>query len=284
MIGRRVLLGGAAALGAAGLGGGYATVVEPHLRLAVARHAVRPRGWPPGLTLRVVALSDVHAGAPILDEGRIEAIVAAANALEPDITVLLGDYGPASRFVTRVLPHRDVARRLGALRARHGVFAVTGNHDWWEDPAAGRRSMPAIGRALEAAGIAVLANGSLRAGPVTLAGVHSTWAFGAGLGAHDLDAALSGASGPTLLLAHEPDLFPEVPPEVALTLSGHTHGGQLRLLGWSPIVPSRYGNRYAWGHVEETGRHLVVSGGLGTTRIPVRFGVPPEITLITLGA
>lgn len=284
MIGRRLVLGGATALGAAALAGGYATIVEPHFRLAVARHAVRPRGWPTNLALRVVALSDLHAGAPILDEARIEAIVAAANALEPDITVLLGDYGPASRFVTRVLPHRDVARRLAALRARHGVFAITGNHDWWEDDAARSGGMPAIGRVLEAAGIPVLANGALPAGPVRVAGVHSTWAFGVGQGAHDLDAALSGASGPTLLLAHEPDLFPAVPPEVALTLSGHTHGGQVRLLGWSPIVPSRFGSRYAWGHVEEEGRHLVVSGGLGTTRVPIRFGVPPEITLITLAA
>jgi predicted MPP superfamily phosphohydrolase len=112
-----------------------------------------------------------------------------------------------------------------------------------------------------------------RAGP-------SPWAAGA----EDLVAALSGAAGPTLLLAHEPDLFPEAPRGVALTLSGHTHGGQMRLLRWSPIVPSRYGNRYARGQVEEAGRHLVVSGGLGTTRVPVRVGVPPETTLVTLPA
>jgi predicted MPP superfamily phosphohydrolase len=284
MIGRRVLLGGAAATGVAGLAAGYATLIEPLHRLSVLRHSVRPPGWPQGLTLRVAALSDLHAGAPLLDEARIEAIVAAANALDPDVTVLLGDYGPASRFVSRVLPHADVARRLAALRARHGVFAISGNHDWWEDADARRRGMPAIGRALDAAGIAMLGNASLRAGPVTVAGVHSTWAFGAGVGAHDLDAALSGASGPVLLLAHEPDLFPEVPRGVALTLSGHTHGGQLRVLGWSPVVPSRFGNRYAWGHVEESGRNLVVSGGLGTARVPVRFGVPPEITLVTLSA
>jgi len=284
MIGRRVVLGGAAAIGAAGLAAGYAALIEPMHRLSVLRHSVRPSGWPQGLTLRVAALSDLHAGAPLLDEARIEAIVAAANALEPDVTVLLGDYGPASRFVSRVLPHADVARRLAALRARHGVFAISGNHDWWEDVAARRTGMPAIGRALEAAGIAMLGNASLRAGPVTVAGVHSTWAFGAGVGAHDLDAALSGASGPVLLLAHEPDLFPEVPRGVALTLSGHTHGGQLRLLGWSPVVPSRFGNRYAWGHVAESGRDLVVSGGLGTARGPVRFGVPPEVTLVTLSA
>jgi predicted MPP superfamily phosphohydrolase len=85
-------------------------------------------------------------------------------------------------------------------------------------------------------------------------------------------------------MAHEPDIFPKVPDRVALTLSGHTHGGQVRLFGWSPIVPSEFGNRYAYGHVIEDGRHLIVSGGLGCSILPVRFGVPPEIVIVELGA
>jgi len=75
----------------------------------------------------------------------------------------------------------------------------------------------------------------------------------------------------------------KVPTRVALTLSGHTHGGQVRLFGYSPVVPSRYGNRYAYGHVVEDGRHLIVSGGLGTSILPLRFGVPPEVVLVDLG-
>ena len=78
--------------------------------------------------------------------------------------------------------------------------------------------------------------------------------------------------------------FPAVPERVALTLSGHTHGGQVRVLGYSPMVPSRFGNRYAYGHVVEDGRHLMVSGGLGCSMLPVRFGVPPEIVLIDVAA
>ena len=89
---------------------------------------------------------------------------------------------------------------------------------------------------------------------------------------------------PVILMAHEPDIFPEVPARVALTVSGHTHGGQVRLFGWSPIVPSAYGNRYAYGHVVEDDRSLVVSGGLGCSILPVRFGVPPEIVIVELGA
>ena len=88
---------------------------------------------------------------------------------------------------------------------------------------------------------------------------------------------------PSILMAHEPDIFRKVPDRVALTLSGHTHGGQVRLFGWSPVVPSRYGNKYAYGHVTEGDRHMIVSGGLGCSILPVRFGVPPEIVVVDLG-
>src|ERR687883_436152 len=111
-------------------------------------------------------------------------------------------------------------------------------------------------------------------------------AFRLGRGRHqgmdDLAGALAKVSddAPAILLAHEPDIFPKVPARVALTLSGHTHGGQVRLPGVPLVVPSNYGARYAHGHVVEDGRHLVVSAGLGTSGLPVRFGVPPEIVLV----
>ena len=106
------------------------------------------------------------------------------------------------------------------------------------------------------------------------------------VGVDDLDATLAKVkdSSPIILLAHEPDIFPEVPKRVSLTLSGHTHGGQVRLLGYSPVVPSRFGNRYAYGHVVEDDRHLIVSGGLGFSILPVRLGVRPEILAIDLGS
>ncbi|MGZ5141018.1 MAG: hypothetical protein ACXWCX_24730 [Burkholderiales bacterium] len=89
------------------------------------------------------------------------------------------------------------------------------------------------------------------------------------------------ASGP--LFTHNPDIFPTIAGDFSLLIACHTHGGQvyLPLLG-RPIVPSRYGERYAIGHVAENGRHLFVSSGLGTSIIPVRFSVPPEITVLEL--
>ncbi len=84
-------------------------------------------------------------------------------------------------------------------------------------------------------------------------------------------------------MAHEPDIFPTVPKRVSLTLSGHTHGGQIRLFGVSPALLGSSRERYAYGHVVEDGRHLIVSGGLGVSKVAVRLGVPPEIVLLTLG-
>ena len=105
-------------------------------------------------------------------------------------------------------------------------------------------------------------------------------------GVDDLKATLALVSddAPIVLMAHEPDIFPEVPDRVALTVSGHTHGGQVRVLGYAPIVPSRYGGRYVYGHIVEGQRNLIVSGGLGCSGIPVRFGSPPEIVTIELAA
>jgi predicted MPP superfamily phosphohydrolase len=90
---------------------------------------------------------------------------------------------------------------------------------------------------------------------------------------------------PVILLAHEPDIFTKVPERVALTIAGHTHGGQIRLPMMQPLyTPSAYGARFAYGHIIESGRHMIVSGGLGCSGVPLRLGVPPEIVRITLGA
>ena len=103
------------------------------------------------------------------------------------------------------------------------------------------------------------------------------------IGVDDLNGTLDKVpdGDPVILLAHEPDIMAAVPERVSLVLSGHTHGGQVRLFGWSPIVPSRFGNRYAYGHVREQ-CDLIVSGGLGCSIIPVRFGMPPEIVVVSI--
>lgn len=293
---RRLLLGTGAVAASGFASAAWGFGLEP-MSLRVVRHAITPIApWPKGFRLRIAALSDIHASEPYMSAARIRGIVERTNALAPDLIVLLGDFEAGSRIVSRVVPTAEWAAALAGLRAPLGVFAVLGNHDWWEDRSAQQTGeLPVAAREMTANGIRVLHNEALPLatprGPVWLAGLGDQLAFAParmrGLrrraGADDLSATLAPipADAPTILLAHEPDVFPRVPARVALTLSGHTHGGQVRLFGYSPVLPSA--RRYGWGHVREH-TDLVVSGGLGYSIIPVRFGMPPEITLVEIGA
>ena len=251
-----------------------------------------PKGWPGG-RLRIVALADPHACWPWMTPARLKRIVAQANALRGDLMVLLGDYPGHLMPAARVDPAR-VAHALSGARAEKGVFAVLGNHDWWDDPAArgGGTEECFWHNNLRDHQITLLENRHVtlphQGGQLNLAGLGSQRAFrrkkGEFRGTHDVQAAFRGmqTSLYTILLAHEPDIFAELPDHVNLTLSGHTHGGQIRLFGRAHVVPSRYGERYAYGHVVEKGRDLIVSGGLGYSGIPVRFAMPPEITVVDL--
>ncbi len=278
---------------------GYAFGVEPMLLTRVKRHALVPPGWPDGFKLRIAALADIHACRPWMTPQRIAALCDETNALDADVIVLLGDYVSGTRWVTDWVHSSEWAPALSGLKAPLGVHAILGNHDWWEDLKAQASGQgPTIARqALERSGIPVIENEVVRlekdGQAVWLAGLADQLALRPGRrwgrksfrGVDDLDGTLLKVTddAPVILLAHEPDIFPKVPDRVSLTLCGHTHGGQVRLLGYSPIVPSRFGNRYAYGHVVEDGRNLVVSGGLGFSILPVRFGVRPEILLIELG-
>jgi predicted MPP superfamily phosphohydrolase len=232
--------------------------------------------WPAALDgLRVALVSDLHAGAPHVGEERIERVVAAVNARRPDLVLLLGDYvDPTVRFGSTVAPGA-VAERLAKLRAPRGVVAVLGNHDWHNDG-------PGVRAALRAAGIPVLENEAVRAGDLWVAGVEDMR-----YRTPDVEEALRAVPDgePVLLLSHDPDLFPRVPDRVALTVSGHLHGGQVGVpLVRRPFIPSRFGERYARGHVVEDGRHLYVTAGLGTTGWPVRLLAPPEVVILRLTA
>ena len=288
------LIGGTLAMGIGAAG--YALGIEPLLRLITTRYTISPAGWPRGLKLRIVAIADLHACEPWMPAGRVQRIVEAANALEGDMVVLLGDYMTGHRFVTGPVAPDAWAGALRKLKAPLGVHAILGNHDWWHDEEAQRRRKgPTVARkALEAAGIPVYENDAARLEKdgqgFWLAGLADQLAlFRAGRprwrgfeGLDDLPGTLAKVpeGEPVILLAHEPDIFTEVPARVSLTLSGHTHGGQVRLFGYSPIVPSSHGNRFAYGHVVEDARHLIVSGGLGCSIVPVRFGVPPELVVV----
>ncbi|GAB4390337.1 metallophosphoesterase [Albidovulum sp.] len=298
MISRRGVLKGLLGLLLAGLFvSAYGFFIEPVLRLRVRRWRISPARWTGG-PLRIAILADLHMGEPFVTLERLERIVTRTNALGADLIVILGDLEAGHRFVTKKVPMEATAAVLRRLAAPLGVHAILGNHDWWHDRAAQARGggPNRIAGILRAAGIPVLQNDAVKLGEGSatgafwLAGLEDQLAIGIGdnvfRGLDDLPGTLGKLTddAPAILLAHEPDIFPRVPERIALTLSGHTHGGQVRLFGWSPIVPSDYGNRFAYGHVREEGRDLVVSGGIGCSILPVRLGVVPEITVVEIGA
>lgn len=285
---RRVLAGAAGLLGlSAFVTGSYAAGIEPQ-RLVVTRYALNPPGWPARRKLSIAVIADLHAGGPDMTLAHVRRVVDTANDLKSDLVVLLGDYTANYRFASELVPPAVWSAELARLTAPYGTWAILGNHDWWHDIAA-------IRSALADARIPVLENDAVMLGDegaqFWLAGVGDQLAhrlgYGRFRGIDDLPRTLAQirTGDPVLLLVHEPDIFPRIPARIALTLAGHTHGGQIRLpLIWPAFVPSKYGARYAYGHVIENGQHMIVSGGLGTSFIPARLGVPPEIVHVELGA
>jgi uncharacterized protein len=303
---RRVLAGlGASALLASTVGA-YG-VSSAALSERVTRYAFTPPGWTPGLQVKLAMIADVHACEPWMGADRLARIVDETNALGADAILLLGDYIAGrgiNRFATKEMPDSVWASAFAQLQAPLGVHAIMGNHDWWEDKQAlwSRRGPTRSQRALDAVGIATYENRAVRltkrGQPFWLAGLGDQWAFpgmGSGrrpnggrkfyLGVDDLAGTLAKITddAPVILMAHEPDIFPEVPARVSLTVSGHTHGGQIQVAGFAPVVPSAYGRRYRYGHIVEDGRHLLVSAGLGCSGLPLRIGSPPEIVFVELG-
>jgi predicted MPP superfamily phosphohydrolase len=255
--------------------GAYA-LVEPS-RLKVRRLEVASDRWPEALDgLRVGAVSDLHAGAPHVDERKLARVVDRLNDEEPDLIALLGDYSdPTVKGGAEPVAPEAVAERLAGLNNQLGIFAVLGNHDWVHH---GSR----VPRALRHAGIEVLENDAVaiehRGAVLWVAGLADS-----STRRPDATAALAMVpKGQALIaLTHDPDLFPQVRDRAALTLAGHTHGGQLSVpLLRRLVAPTSRG--YVQGLMTEAGGHLYVSRGVGTAHLPVRLNAPPEVVLLTL--
>ena len=280
-------LTGAAGLLVSGSTAAFAGV-EAASDLVVTDYWPVPPRWPDSHKLSITVIADLHSGGPNMGLARVAGVVDAANALRSDLVVVLGDYFATHKFVTERVPHAAWAGELARLQAPLGVYAIFGNHDWWYD-------IDGVRAALRRVGIPALENDAVLIGrpgqKFWLAGLGDQLAYWLGpsqfRGVDDLPGTLGRVRGddPVILLVHEPDIFPQVPQSVALTLAGHTHGGQIRVPGMPPLwVPSAYGDRFAYGHVVENGRHMIVSGGLGTSVVPLRLGVPPEIVRVRLGS
>ena len=246
-------------------------MIEPR-RLVVRRLEVEIDGWTAPMTIACV--SDLHAGAPQVQDRRVRRVVERVQKLDADLVAVLGDLvDPLHRLSTRVPPH-VVAARLSKLRAPLGVLVVLGNHDWVGE---GEWML----RALQAARLTVLEDEALRL-------ENGVWVAGLA-DARTREPEIAGAVAdvplhdPFLVLSHDPDLFPLLPERPLLCLSGHTHGGQVNIPFLRELAtPSRHGFRYGRGLVREGRKTLFVTSGVGTSGWPVRFLRPPEIVLLTV--
>jgi predicted MPP superfamily phosphohydrolase len=274
---KRIRVALAATLLILGSLGFYAFFIEPN-RLVVRQETITIDNWPRELDgLRIAVLSDIHAGGWFVRDNKLRLIVDRTNALQPEMIVILGDYMSGQGWMSdRVVPE-VFAATLKDLRAPLGVYSVLGNHDWWWD---GKR----VRSGLEANGIKVLDDEVLKVekqeSSFWLVGLADLWTRPQ----HIQETIAKVPEGqPIIALTHNPDIFPRVPQRVQLLLAGHTHGGQVRfpLIG-TVIQPSDYGQRYVRGQVFENGHYLFVTTGIGTSILPVRFGVPPEIVLLTI--
>jgi hypothetical protein len=289
MLTRRSLIQGG--LGLAGVVGltlpAAGAAMEAANDLVTTSYRLSPPAWPKGQRLTITVIADLHAGGPNMGLDRVRQVVDTANGLGSDLTVVLGDYFATHHFVTERVPHPVWAAELGRLHAPLGVYSILGNHDWWYD-------IDGVRRALDKVHLPAMQNDVVLLGPrgrrFWLAGLGDQIAYRLGprkfKGVDNLPGTLAHirTDDPVILLVHEPDIFTEVPVRVALTIAGHTHGGQIRLPMVPPVwAPSGFGARFAYGHVVENDRHMIVSGGLGCSIVPLRLGVPPEIVHIELG-
>ncbi|NBW07889.1 MAG: metallophosphoesterase [Caulobacteraceae bacterium] len=264
--------------------GVWSVFIEPET-LRVRHVTVESETWS-GPPLRLGLISDSHVGAPHMDVVRLRRVIARMNAERPDIVLLLGDYAGGDLAAERRAPADREAVLAGVaafrdLRSPLGTWAVLGNHDSWFDEVA-------LARAFETAGIPLLQNRSVAVerprGAFTLAGVAD---MRSRLLRTSVPEALSEApeGRPVILMSHWPDPFAEVPQRVALTVAGHSHCGQIDLpLIGRPFSASPGAALWPCGAYRVAGRDLFVTGGLGTSVVPMRIGAPPEIVILTLKA
>jgi predicted MPP superfamily phosphohydrolase len=257
------------------LGKGYWNATrDPIVRKATITVENWPKSEPP---LKVLLLSDTHVAGPDMPPSRLRRIVARLNKLNPDLVLIAGDLVSEKTVATHVYTAAQVTAPLGGFKSRLGTVAVLGNHDHWYAP-------EAIIAGLRKVGVTVLNNDAVARGPVLIGGIDDEHS------GHDDEPATFAAldalpPAPRLIVSHTPDTVPDLLSPVVAVFAGHTHCGQI----YFPFIgaltyASSYGDRYACGAIDDGGQPVFVGAGLGTSLLPLRYGAPPDVWLVTLQA
>lgn len=227
--------------------------------------------------LKIVVATDMHVGSSPMPLSQVEEVVRHINDMQADIVLLPGDFLSSHQLLGGYIEPEPIAERLGEIRAAYGVYAVLGNHDW-------RENGEGMWAALEKNNIRVLENDAVKIGRIG----QDVWVAGLAddtTRQPDLAAAFKKVSDndPVVMMCHDPGTFHDIDQRPVVTICGHTHGGQVRFPFAGAIhLPSRAPLSWAYGHINEEGKDLIVSSGLGTSSLPLRFNCPPEIVSLTL--
>ena len=241
----------------------YGFLIEPNLitvkKLTLKSDEIK--------NLKIVFVSDFHLSKQA--KLRLDRIIEKVNEQKPDIIISGGDY---------VIMHRAkysmdmnyAAKKISEMKSKYGIYSVMGNHDYHRDNKYIKNALVKNGiKVLENENFEIIHNGK----PLYIAGISDMQTT-----FYDLNKALKGTKPPIILVSHSPDITPKAKNRVNLVLSGHTHGGQVRIPFIGPIiVPSKYGDKYASGFVDNL---TYTTKGLGTSILHLRFNCPPEILVV----
>lgn len=250
----------------------YSRNVEPK-KLLVNSHNIYTKNWTISQNgFKAVVVSDLHIGSYHVDLKKLNQVVNIVNSQNPDVIFLLGDLDANLIFLSEI-SQDEISQSLSRLKAACGVFAVMGNHDY--------EPKNIVRPILKKAKITLLEDKSkeifYKNKKIRICGIKDLWHY-----TSDVKYVIGNVNCPTIFLSHNPDTFPNVPEEVSLTLSGHTHSGEIVLPFLGAIwVPSKYGKRYAKGHIQEGNKQLFVTSGIGTLSRHRLFN-PPEIVILNI--